>query len=72
VLLLARHFDRELHDFEAAQRDLVRRIERSDVASPEPRVQTASYPRGVSPHLRGVVEASSDVAGISVFDASGH
>src|SRR4030088_2099064 len=34
VLLLARHFASELHDFEAAQRDLVRRIERSDVASP--------------------------------------
>jgi diguanylate cyclase (GGDEF)-like protein len=70
VLLLARHFDRELHDFEAAQSDLVRRIERSDVASPE------AFRRQLSgevfhTHLRGVVEASSDVAGISVFDASG-
>jgi len=34
VLLLARHFDRELHEFEAVQRDVVRRIERSGVASP--------------------------------------
>jgi len=70
VLLLARHFDRELRDFEAAQRDLVRRIERSDVASPE------AFRRQLSgevfhAHLRGVVEASSDVAGTSVFDAGG-
>jgi diguanylate cyclase (GGDEF)-like protein len=70
VLLLTRHFDRELHDFEAAQRDLVRRIERSDVASPE------AFRRQLSgevfhTHLQGVVEASSDVAGISVFDANG-
>src|SRR5436190_629170 len=70
VLLLARHFDRELHDFEAAQRDLVRRIERSGVASPE------DFRRQLSgevfhTHLRGVVEALSDVAGISVFDADG-
>src|SRR4030081_216628 len=35
VLLLARHFDRELHDFESVQRDLVRRIERLRVVSPE-------------------------------------
>src|SRR5882672_9197847 len=35
VLLLARHFDRELHDFEAVQGDVVRRIERSGVATPE-------------------------------------
>jgi diguanylate cyclase (GGDEF)-like protein len=70
VLLLARHFDRELHDFEAAQRDLVRRIERSDVTSP------AEFKRQLSgevfhSQLRGVVEASSEVAGISVFDAGG-
>ena len=70
VLLLARHFDRDLRDFEAPQRDLVRRIERSDVASAE------AFRRELSgevfhSHLRGVVEASSDVAGISVFDAGG-
>jgi hypothetical protein len=35
VLLLARHFDRELHDFEAIQGNVVRRMEVSRVASPE-------------------------------------
>src|ERR1700682_856456 len=35
VLLLARHFDRQLHDFDAIQNDVVRRIERSGVASVE-------------------------------------
>jgi hypothetical protein len=29
VLLLARHFDRELHEFEAVQRDVARRIEQA-------------------------------------------
>src|SRR3954454_11515820 len=33
VLLLALYFDRELHDFEAVQRDLVRRIERFGLAA---------------------------------------
>ena len=64
VLLLARHFDRELHDFEAAQRDLVRRIERSDVASP------AEFKRQLSgdvfhTHLRGVVEAFRRAFGVN-------
>ena len=35
VLLLKRHFDRELHDFEAVQRDLVRRMELLEISSPE-------------------------------------
>jgi diguanylate cyclase (GGDEF)-like protein/PAS domain S-box-containing protein len=70
VLLLARHFDRELHDFEAVQRDLVRRIERSGVASPD------GFRRQMSgeefhANLQGVADAVSDVAGINVFDAEG-
>src|SRR3979411_1914708 len=35
VLLLARHFDRELQNFEAVQRALVRRTEDTGVASPD-------------------------------------
>jgi len=35
VLLLARHFDRELHDFEAVQRDVVRRMELLEISSPD-------------------------------------
>src|ERR1700736_5265369 len=69
VLLLARHFDRELHEFEAVQRDVVRRIERL-VASPE------DFRRQMSgeefhTNLHGVADATSDAAGINAFDANG-
>jgi diguanylate cyclase (GGDEF)-like protein len=70
VLLLARHFDRELHAFEAVQGDVVRRIERSGLATPE------DFRRRLSgeefhTNLLGVAEAVSDVAGINVFDDKG-
>jgi diguanylate cyclase (GGDEF)-like protein len=70
VLLLARHFDRELHDFEAVQRDVVRRIERSGVASPEAFRQQMSGEE-VHKNLQGVTDGLSDVAGINVFDVNG-
>src|SRR5882762_10970371 len=70
VLLLARHFDRELHDFEAVQQDLVRRIERSGVASPEEFRRQMSG-EAFHSNLQGVVEPLSNDAGINVFDASG-
>jgi diguanylate cyclase (GGDEF)-like protein len=70
VLLLARHFDRELHDFEAVQRDLVRRMERSGLAWPDEfRLQMSGAPFHTD--LQGVVDAMSNDAGINVFDASG-
>src|SRR5450631_1161258 len=70
VLLLARHFDRELHDFEAIQRNVVRRIEMSRVASPENfRHQMSS--EDFHSNLEAVVGSSSDAAGINVFDANG-
>src|SRR3984893_18044071 len=71
VLLLARHFDRELHDFEAVQKDVVRRIERAGVASPDDfrrRMSGAAFHSS----LQEVADALSDVAAINVFDANGH
>ena len=70
VLLLARHFDREFQSFEAAQSDVVRRIELSGIASPE------AFRRQMSgeefhANLQVVVGASSDAADIHVFDANG-
>jgi diguanylate cyclase (GGDEF)-like protein len=70
VLLLARHFDRELHDFEVIQRDVVRRIELLGIASPE------AFRRQISgeafhTNLQGMVGALLDVAGVDVFDANG-
>ena len=70
VLLLARHFDRELHDFEAIQSNVVRRIELLGITSPETFTRQMS---GEEFHrnLQGAVGALSDVAGINVFDANG-
>jgi diguanylate cyclase (GGDEF)-like protein len=70
VLLLARHFDRELHSFEAAQSQVVRRVEQLGIASPE------AFKRQMSgeefhTNLQVAVGASSDIAGIDVFDADG-
>jgi diguanylate cyclase (GGDEF)-like protein len=70
VLLLARHFDRELHEFEAVQSDVVRRIERSGVASPEEFRRQVSGER-FHANLRGLADGLSEVAGIHVFDANG-
>jgi Cache domain len=70
VLLLTRHFDRELHDFEAIQRDVVRRMELLGISSPEVFLHQMS---GSDLHktLEAAVGASSDTAGINVFDANG-
>src|SRR4030088_1239753 len=70
VLLLARHFDRELHDFEAIQSDVVRRMELLGIASPETFSRQMSS-EGVHRNLQGAVGALSDVAVINVFDANG-
>ena len=70
VLLLTRHFDRELHDFEGVQRDVVRRIELLGISSPEAFIQQMA---GADVHkaLEVIVGASSDNAGINVFDSNG-
>jgi diguanylate cyclase (GGDEF)-like protein len=70
VLLLSRHFDRQLHDFEAVQNDVVRRIERSGVASPEEFRRQVSTER-FHANLTGLADGLSEVAGIHVFDANG-
>ena len=70
VLLLARHFDRELHDFEAIQSDVVRRMELSGIDSPETFTRQMSSEE-FHKNLLGMVGALSDGPGINVFDANG-
>jgi diguanylate cyclase (GGDEF)-like protein/PAS domain S-box-containing protein len=70
VLLLARHFDRELHDFEAIQSDVVRRMEMSGIASPETFTRQMSSEE-FHKNLQGMVGALLDAASIDVFDANG-
>ena len=70
VSLLARHFDRELNNFETVQRELVRRIQLTGVASPDDFKRQLS---GVDVHisLQAAIAEASDVSGINVFDANG-
>jgi diguanylate cyclase (GGDEF)-like protein len=70
VLLLARHFDHQLEDFTAIQRDVVAEIRRAGITSADAfRRQLSS----VDWHdaLRVKVGAYSDVAGVNVFDSEG-
>ncbi|NOJ49535.1 bifunctional diguanylate cyclase/phosphodiesterase [Bradyrhizobium archetypum] len=71
VLLLARHFDQQLEDFQVVQKDLIAFMRASGIATPE------TYKRRMSGHdihllLKSKLEALSYVGGINVFDADGN
>jgi diguanylate cyclase (GGDEF)-like protein len=70
VLLLARHFDRELDDFQAIQNELIRQLQSAGIDTPE---AFASRYSGKDEHtaLQNFVRGSSDVAGINLYDANG-
>ena len=70
VLLMARHFDQQLEDFMAVQRELVAQIESSGIASPETfraKMSSQEWHDVLAMRLR----AYTDVAGVNVFDANG-
>ena len=71
VLLLARHFDQQLEDFQVVQKDLIAFMRSSGIATVE------HYKRRMSGHdihlmLKSKIEALSYVGGINVFDAEGN
>ena len=71
VLLLARHFDQQLEDFQVVQKDLIAFMRSSGIATAE------NYKRRMSGHdihlmLKSKIEALSYVGGINVFDAEGN
>ncbi|SDT20801.1 bifunctional diguanylate cyclase/phosphodiesterase [Bradyrhizobium canariense] len=68
VLLLSRHFDRELENFDAVERDLTRRMQ--STGTPEAFKNQMS---GEAAHaaLQTFVSGTTDVAGINVYDANG-
>jgi diguanylate cyclase (GGDEF)-like protein len=70
VLLLARHFDRELENFDAIQRELIQRLQLTGVATPE---AFKSRMSGEEAHIAlGIfVSGFSDIARINIFDADG-
>jgi diguanylate cyclase (GGDEF)-like protein len=70
VLLLARHFDQQLEDFEVVQKDLIGFIRSSGIATEE------NYKRRMSSQeihlmLKSKMDALSYVGGVNVFDADG-
>jgi hypothetical protein len=70
VLLMARHFDQQLEDFMAVQRELVAQIESSGVSSPEmfrAKSSNTEWHDALAMRLR----AYTDVAGVNIFDANG-
>ena len=70
VLLLARHFDRELEDFAAVQKSIVTQILSAGTDSPEifrGQMSTLEMHETLSAKVGGY----SDVAGVNVFDVKG-
>jgi diguanylate cyclase (GGDEF)-like protein/PAS domain S-box-containing protein len=70
VLLLARHFDEQLTDFVAIQREVARQAELAQLASPAAfRALMSTY------EMHEILEAKggghADIAGINVFDVDG-
>jgi diguanylate cyclase (GGDEF)-like protein len=70
VLLLARHFDRELDGFDAVQRDLVRRLREQGIRTTDAFNRQMS---GKAAHdaLEALVRASPETARLHIFDADG-
>ncbi|MEH2590108.1 bifunctional diguanylate cyclase/phosphodiesterase [Bradyrhizobium sp. AZCC 1721] len=71
VLLLARHFDQQLEDFQVVQKDLIAFMRSSGIATLE------NYKRRMSGHdihliLKSKIDALSYVGGINIFDADGN
>ncbi|NEU95686.1 bifunctional diguanylate cyclase/phosphodiesterase [Bradyrhizobium uaiense] len=70
VLLLARHFDQQLEDFEVVQRDLIAFIRDNGISTPETyrrRMSTAD----IHAILKSKMDALSNVGSLNVFDADG-
>ena len=70
VLLLARHFDEELDNFDAAQRDFIRRLQLTGMATPDAFRKNMS---GEDAHLalQSLVSASAIAARVNIFDSNG-
>jgi diguanylate cyclase (GGDEF)-like protein/PAS domain S-box-containing protein len=71
VLLLARHFDQQLEDFQVVQKDLIAFMRTNGISSLE------NYKRRMSGHdihlmLKSKIDALSYVGGVNLFDAEGN
>jgi diguanylate cyclase (GGDEF)-like protein len=71
ALLLARHFDRQLQDFEVIQKDLIEHMRSIGIATPEDYRSVLSS-QDTYRMLRAKMEALSYVGGVNVIDADGN
>ncbi len=70
VLLLARHFDRQLSDFIVVQEDIAAQIRSAGITSPvDFKAQMSTFETHEA--LKAKVGGHSDVAGVNVFDSDG-
>jgi diguanylate cyclase (GGDEF)-like protein len=70
VLLLARHFDHQLEDFTALQRDVIAQIRQAGITSPDTFLSEVATVRWHEA-LRAKMGAYSDASGVNVFDSEG-
>jgi diguanylate cyclase (GGDEF)-like protein/PAS domain S-box-containing protein len=71
VLLLARHFDQQLEDFQVVQKDLIAFMRVSGIATAENYKRRMSG-RDIHLMLKSKIEALSYVGGVNVLDADGN
>jgi len=70
VLMLARHFDQQLGDFEAVQNELIAEIATAGITSPDVFSRQMSSP-AIHQWLKAKVSGSSDATGVGIYDANG-
>src|SRR3954466_9262759 len=70
VLLLARHFDQQLEDFDVIQKDLIDFMRSNGIATPE-NFQKRMSSQEVHLMLKSKMNAVSYVGGVNVFNADG-
>jgi diguanylate cyclase (GGDEF)-like protein/PAS domain S-box-containing protein len=70
VLLLARHFDQQLGDFEVVQKDLITFMRSSGIATAQ-NYKLRMSSQEIHLMLKSKVDALSYVGGVNVFDADG-
>jgi diguanylate cyclase (GGDEF)-like protein/PAS domain S-box-containing protein len=70
VLLLARHFDQQLGDFEVVQKDLIAFMRSSGIATAQ-NYKLRMSSQEIHLMLKSKVDALSYVGGVNVFDADG-
>ncbi|WP_454628052.1 bifunctional diguanylate cyclase/phosphodiesterase [Bradyrhizobium cenepequi] len=71
TLLLARHFDQQLQDFEVVQQDVIRFVRSSGITTTPENFRQRMSSQDIHLTLKSKIDALSYVGGINVFDADG-